>query len=73
MLLAQPGLLLILGGVLNFFAMAVYIPFLIYLNYFMVPKKFPSWTRPANITLAIICIVSAIYLILGVWYLTVIL
>lgn len=71
MLIAQPGPLLIAGGVLNFFAMAIYTPFLIYLNYFMIPKKFPSWTRPANITLVIICIVSAIYLVLGIWYLTV--
>ncbi|MFN3368399.1 MAG: DNA translocase FtsK 4TM domain-containing protein, partial [Thermus sp.] len=31
--LAQPGTLLLIGGVLNFIVMAIYCPFLIYLNY----------------------------------------
>lgn len=69
MLIAQPGPLLIAGGVLNFFAMTIYMPGLIYLNYFLVPKHLPSWTRPKTATLVVACIVTAIYLILGVWYL----
>lgn len=71
MLIAQPGPLLIAGGILNFFAMAIYMPFLIYLNYFAVPRKFPEWTRPKNITLVVTCIVSVLYLALSIWYLTV--
>ncbi len=72
MLLAKPGPLLVLGGVFNFISMAIYCPALIYMNYVMIPKKFPKWTRPTNWALALISIVSAIYLILSIWYLTVI-
>lgn len=71
MLLAQPGPLLLAGGVLNFIAMAIYMPALIYLNYFLVPKHLPSWTRPKTATLVVTALVSAIYLILAIWYLTV--
>jgi len=67
-LLAAPGPLLIAGGVLNYISMAIYMPFLIYLNYFLVPKRFPAWTRPANATLVIASIVSAIYIVLGIIY-----
>jgi len=68
MLMAQPGTLLILGGVLNFFAMAVYMPFLIYLNYFMVPKSLPVWTRPRTLTLVVVSLVSLVYLAIAICY-----
>ncbi len=66
--LAEPGPLIILGGVLNFFAMAVYMPILIYLNYFMVPKSLPKWTRPRKITLVATTLVSLTYLAIAIAY-----
>jgi Mn2+/Fe2+ NRAMP family transporter len=70
MLVAQPGTLIVLGGVLNFFAMAVYMPFVIYLNYFMVPKSLPGWTRPRTLTLVAVCVVSSVYLAIAILYVT---
>jgi len=48
--------------------MAVYMPGLIYLNYKMIPEKFPAWTKPANITFWITAIITAIYIVLGIIY-----
>lgn len=67
-LMAQPGELLLLGGVLNFISMAIYMPGLIYLNYKVIPQKFPAWTKPANITFWIVTIITAIYIVLGIIY-----
>ncbi|MCX7841238.1 MAG: hypothetical protein N2559_17505, partial [Anaerolineae bacterium] len=67
-LMAQPGELLILGGVLNFISMAIYMPGLIYLNYKVIPEKFPAWTKPANITFWVVSIITAIYIVLGIIY-----
>lgn len=69
MALAAPGPLLIAQGVFNFISMAIYTPALIYLNYVMIPREFPEWTRPKNVTLVLVSIVSAIYLILTIVYL----
>lgn len=69
--LAKPGPLLVLGGVCNFIAMAIYCPALIYINYFMVPKVFPDWTRPNTASLLAICIVTLIYIIISIWYIMV--
>ncbi len=69
MLIAQPGPLLLAGGVLNFIAMAIYMPALIYLNYKVVPEKFPRWVKPMGITFWITTVVTAIYVVLGVIYL----
>jgi len=66
--MAQPGTLIILGGVLNFFAMTFYMPFLIYLNYFMVPKSLPVWTRPKRITLVVVSGISLVYLAIAICY-----
>ena len=66
--LARPGTLILIGGVLNFFAMAAYMPLLIYLNYFMVPKSLPKWTRPKRITLLVVSLVSVVYLSIAVFY-----
>ncbi len=67
-LMAQPGELLLLGGVLNFISMAIYMPGLIYLNYKVIPEKFPAWTKPANITFWIVTIITAFYVVLGIIY-----
>lgn len=69
MLIAAPGTLLLLGGVVNFLSMAIYIPALIYLNYFMIPKVFPKWTRPSNVNLAFTSVIGAIFAGLSLWYL----
>lgn len=66
--LAKPGTLIIIGGILSFFAMAAYMPLLIYLNYFMVPKSLPKWTRPRISTLIAASLVSVIYLSIAVFY-----
>lgn len=68
MLGSQPAELLLLGGVLNFIAMAVYMPALIYLNYKVIPSKFPAWTRPAKITFWVVSIITAFYIIMGIIY-----
>jgi len=69
MLLTQPAPLLLAGGVLNFISMAIYMPVLIYLNYKVVPEKFPKWVKPANATFWITTIITAIYVVLGIIYL----
>jgi hypothetical protein len=69
MLLAPPGPLLLAGGILNFIAMAIYCPFLIYLNYYKIPKIYPSWTRPKSATLAIMASVTVAYFVLAIIYL----
>lgn len=68
MLLAAPGPLLLAGGVLNFIAMAIYMPFLIYLNYKVLPEKFPAWVKPMGVTFWITTVITATYVILGIIY-----
>lgn len=70
--LAAPDTLLLLQGVFNYLSMAIYTPVLIYMNYVMLPKVFPNWVRPTNAALIAVSIVAAIYLIITVWYLTVV-
>jgi hypothetical protein len=69
----QPGTLIVLVGVCSFISMAVYAPGLIYLNYFHMPKLLPSWVRPHPANMLILCLITALYIGLSVWYLTVIL
>lgn len=66
---ATPGALLVLGGVFNFIAMPLYCPAIIYLNYYKIPKVFPSWTRPSIISLILISLVTLIYIVIAIWYL----
>jgi hypothetical protein len=68
-LMAQPGPLLLAGGVLNFIAMAIYMPALIYLNYKLLPQTFPAWVRPAKATFWIASLITAFYIVLGLIYL----
>ena len=70
--LAQPGPLLILGGIFNFIAMPIYCFALIYLNYYKVPLVFPKWVRPSQLSLIAIVVVTLIYLAIAIWYVTVI-
>jgi hypothetical protein len=68
-LMAAPGALLLAGGVLNFIAMAIYMPALMYLNYKVVPAQFPDWVRPARATFWIASLITAFYVGLGIIYL----
>ena len=68
-LMAQPGALLLAGGVLNFIAMAIYMPALIYLNHKMLPRVLPEWVRPAKATFWIASAITAFYIVLGIIYL----
>lgn len=65
----QPGQLLLIGGVLNLISMALYIPALIYLNYVLIPRTFPAWTRPGRGWLVAIGLAELFYLFLAVGYL----
>lgn len=71
MLLAQPGELIIIAGVISIFAFVIYIPAYLYLNYFKIPQVYPKWVRPQNITLAVNIIIWLIYLFIAIWYLAV--
>ena len=50
MVLTQPGTLILICGIANFFAMAIYCPALIIMNYYILPKKFPKWVKPSLIS-----------------------
>ena len=66
--LAQPGLLILIAGVMNIFAFAIFIPAYMYMNYVKVPKVFPEWVRPAKATMVVLFITWSIYLGTAVWY-----
>lgn len=69
MFLAQPGPLILIAGVMNIFAFAIFIPAYVYINFVAVPKVFPKWTRPSNLTLVVLFITWLIYLGTAIWYL----
>lgn len=69
MSLDQPGSLILLGGVLNFLAMAVYCPALIVLNYSKLSRVVPTWARPGRAQLAMIILAAIVYGGLAIWYL----
>lgn len=45
-MLAQPGILITVVGVISIFAFVFYIPALWYLNYIKIPQKYPSFIKP---------------------------
>jgi len=69
MTLAQPDQLIILRGVIAFFAMAIICPGLVYLNYFMLPRVFPNWVKPHPVTRTIMVICTASYVLMTIGYL----
>jgi Mn2+/Fe2+ NRAMP family transporter len=69
--LAEPGQLIILRGVLAFLAMGLFCPGLIYLNYVLLPRAFPAWVKPHPITRAIMIVVTAAYVAIGLWYIVI--
>jgi hypothetical protein len=70
---AAPGTLLLLQGILNFVAMVLYCPMLIWLNFVKLPQLAPRWARPGLIPLVGISIATLVYTVLFVWYVVVIL
>jgi len=66
--LAQPGPLILIAGVINIFAFAIFIPAYMYMNYIAVPKVFPKWVRPAKVTMVVLFITWFVYLGTAVWY-----
>lgn len=69
--LAQPGLLIEIGGVINIFAFALYIPALYYLNYVYLPRLSPPWTRPSRTRGLLLWLIWAAYAAIAVIYLAV--
>ncbi|MEN2974966.1 MAG: Nramp family divalent metal transporter [Candidatus Caldarchaeales archaeon] len=68
--LIAPGPLLILGGVLNMVAFALYCPVLIYVNWIMVPKSHPAgkFVRPHYVSLIFMLIATAVYIYFAAWF-----
>ncbi len=69
MLLAQPGPLILIAGVISIFAFVLFIPAIAYMNYVKIPEVFPEWVRPSIITMVVLGIVWLIYLLIAIWYL----
>jgi Mn2+/Fe2+ NRAMP family transporter len=69
--LAEPGQLIIIRGVIAFMAMALFCPGLIYLNYVLVPRVFPSWVKPHPVTRALMIFVTMVYIAGGIAYIVV--
>jgi Mn2+/Fe2+ NRAMP family transporter len=68
MALAQPGTLIIIRGVVAFFAMAIICPAIVYLNYVMLPRVFPKWIKPHPITQGIMLLCTAAYIAMALGY-----
>ena len=71
--LAKPGILIQVGGVVSIFAFVLFIPVLFYLNYRLLPQKFPRWIIPPLWRAIMLWIVWGIYLTIAIWYLTIVL
>jgi len=70
-LVAQPGTLINIAGVISIFAFALFIPLLWYLNYQLLPKVYPSFTRPKSLTGLFLGLTWLFYLAVAVWFLKV--
>ncbi len=68
MALAQPDTLIVIRGVVAFLAMAVICPAFVYLNFYMLPKVFPSWVRPHPITRALMILVTVTYIVMAIGF-----
>lgn len=71
MLLAQPGTLINIAGVISIFAFVLFIPILWRLNYHLVPKHFPGFARPRSLTLVGLGVSWIFYLAVAVWFVAV--
>jgi len=71
MLLAQPGTLITIAGVISIFAFVLFIPLLWRLNFCLVPQGFPKFAWPKRITLFFLGMTWIFYLAIAVWFLVV--
>jgi hypothetical protein len=69
--LGEPGPLLAAGGVISVFAVAVYSVALGLLNYRVLPRTHPAWTRGGPLQLALFSAVSLFYVAAAVYYLVI--
>ncbi len=70
--LAKPGILIQIGGVVSIFAFVLFIPVLFYLNYRLLPIKFPRWAAPPVWRAILLAGVWGIYIAIAVGYLIII-
>jgi hypothetical protein len=70
-LVAQPGTLINIAGVISIFAFALFIPLLWYLNYQLLPKTYPSFTRPKKLTEIFLGLTWLFYSAVALWFLRV--
>lgn len=68
MLIAQPGTLINIAGVISIFAFVLFIPLLWRLNFHLMPKIYPSFTKPARGTEITLGLTWVFYLIVAVWF-----
>lgn len=70
--LAQPGILITIVGVISIFAFVIFIPALWYLNYIKLPKNYPGFIRPKKWENVTLFLTWAFYLAVAGGYLYVI-
>ena len=68
MLLAQPGTLITIAGVISIFAFVLFIPLLWLLNYRLVPKHYPDFAKPKTITAFALGITWLFYFVIAIWF-----
>lgn len=67
-LVAQPGTLINIAGVISIFAFVLFIPLLWQLNFRQLPKIFPVFTKPRKATEVMLGITWLFYLVIAVWF-----
>lgn len=70
-LFVPPGPLLVWGGVLNFLAFPIMHIAMLYMNYYKLPKTVASWLRPKLYWLIIGIIITGVYTVTSIWYLSI--
>lgn len=71
-LLADPAVLIIWGGVFNFLAFPIMHFAMLYMNYYKLPKSIAPWIRPKWYWFIAGLIISIIYTATAIWYLSII-
>lgn len=67
-LIAQPGTLINIAGVISIFAFVLFIPLLWQLNFRSLPKIYPVFTKPRKATAVMLGITWLFYLVVAVWF-----
>ncbi len=61
--------LISIQGLMQLFGFGLFCPGLIYLNFVLLPKHYPSWTHPRLGTRVIMIVVTLVYWGIALWYL----